>query len=105
MSVPKSGNCKRDSTAWSQVCRNATTCVTCSAGTSEKKWSVAPSRSHESVSDDEREVAVLFVDLVGSTQLATTREPHEVAAVLNDFFQIVVNEVDARNGSDQQVSG
>jgi adenylate cyclase len=53
---------------------------------------------HESVSDDEREVAVLFVDLVGSTELATTREPHEVAAVLNDFFQIVVNEVDARNG-------
>src|SRR5882757_8172310 len=52
----------------------------------------------ESVSDDEREVAVLFVDLVGSTELATTREPHEVAAVLNDFFQIVVNEVDARNG-------
>jgi class 3 adenylate cyclase len=52
----------------------------------------------ESVSDDEREVAVLFVDLVGSTELATTREPHEVAEVLNDFFQIVVNEVDARNG-------
>jgi class 3 adenylate cyclase len=52
----------------------------------------------ESVSDDEREVAVLFVDLVGSTELATTREPHEVAAVLNDFFQIVVNEVDARRG-------
>ena len=52
----------------------------------------------ESVSDDEREVAVLFVDLVGSTELATTREPHEVAEVLNDFFQIVVNEVDARKG-------
>jgi adenylate cyclase len=52
----------------------------------------------ESVSDDEREVAVLFVDLVGSTELATTREPHEVAAVLNEFFQIVVNEVDARSG-------
>jgi len=41
----------------------------------------------ESVSDDEREVAVLFVDLVGSTELATTREPHEVAAVLNEFFK------------------
>jgi adenylate cyclase len=52
----------------------------------------------ESVSGDEREVAILFVDLVGSTQLATTREPHEVAAVLNDFFRIVVDEVDARRG-------
>ena len=52
----------------------------------------------ESLSGDEREVAILFVDLVGSTQLATTREPHEVAAVLNDFFRIVVDEVDARRG-------
>jgi adenylate cyclase len=53
---------------------------------------------HESVSGDEREAAILFIDLVGSTQLAATREPHEVAAVLNDFFRIVVNEVDARHG-------
>jgi class 3 adenylate cyclase len=53
---------------------------------------------HESVAGDEREVAILFIDLVGSTQLANTREPHEVAAVLNDFFRIVVDEVDARQG-------
>jgi adenylate cyclase len=53
---------------------------------------------HESVSGDEREVAILFIDLVGSTQLAATREPHEVAAVLNDFFRIVVAQVDKRDG-------
>ena len=53
---------------------------------------------HGSVSGDERDVAVLFIDLVGSTQLATTREPHQVAAVLNDFFRIVVAEVDKRDG-------
>ena len=53
---------------------------------------------NESVPGDEREVAVLFIDLVGSTQLATTREPHEVAKVLNEFFRIVVAEVDERNG-------
>ncbi|MGP4056899.1 adenylate/guanylate cyclase domain-containing protein [Mycobacterium sp. 4D054] len=47
---------------------------------------------------DEREVAVLFIDLVGSTQLATERSPHEVADILNDFFQIVVAEVDGRHG-------
>jgi class 3 adenylate cyclase len=52
----------------------------------------------ESVSDDERDVAILFIDLVGSTQLAATREPHEVAAVLNDFFRIVVAQVDKRSG-------
>jgi adenylate cyclase len=53
---------------------------------------------NESVADDEREVAILFIDLVGSTQLATTHEPHQVAAVLNDFFRIVVAEVDKREG-------
>jgi len=53
---------------------------------------------NESLSGDERDVAILFIDLVGSTQLAATREPHEVAAVLNDFFRIVVAEVDKRSG-------
>jgi class 3 adenylate cyclase len=53
---------------------------------------------HESVAGDEREVAILFIDLVGSTQLATTHEPHQVAAVLNDFFRIVVAQVDKRDG-------
>jgi adenylate cyclase len=53
---------------------------------------------NESISGDEREAAILFVDLVGSTELAATREPLEVAAVLNDFFRIVVAKVDKRNG-------
>ena len=53
---------------------------------------------NEPVSDDEREVAILFIDLVGSTQLASTHRPHEVADVLNDFFAIVVSAVDARHG-------
>ncbi len=34
---------------------------------------------NESPSGDERDVAVLFIDLVGSTQLAIVHEPHEVA--------------------------
>ncbi len=53
---------------------------------------------NESLSGDEREVAILFIDLVGSTQVAITREPHEVAEVLNDFFRIVVAAVDERHG-------
>lgn len=44
-----------------------------------------------------REVAVLFVDLVGSTHLAATRPPGEVVALLNDFFRVVV-EVVGRHG-------
>jgi class 3 adenylate cyclase len=53
---------------------------------------------NESLSGDERDVAVLFIDLVGSMQLTSTREPHEVAEVLNEFFQIVVAAVDERHG-------
>ncbi|HET6733302.1 adenylate/guanylate cyclase domain-containing protein [Mycobacterium sp.] len=53
---------------------------------------------NQSMSGDEREAAILFIDLVGSTQLTATRAPHEVAEVLNDFFRIVVAQVDQRNG-------
>ena len=53
---------------------------------------------NESLSGDEREVAILFIDLVDSTKLAADRPPHEVADVLNDFFQIVVAAVDERHG-------
>jgi adenylate cyclase len=41
----------------------------------------------------ERDVAVLFVDLVGSTQLAATRPPAEVVGLLNEFFRVVVDTV------------
>ncbi|MGO9098791.1 MAG: adenylate/guanylate cyclase domain-containing protein [Mycobacterium sp.] len=50
------------------------------------------------LSGDVREVAILFIDLVGSTKLAASQTPHQVAEVLNDFFQIVVSAVDQRNG-------
>ncbi len=51
-----------------------------------------------SLSGDVREAAILFIDLVGSTTLAASRSPQEIAEVLNDFFQIVVSAVDERNG-------
>lgn len=44
-----------------------------------------------------REVAVLFVDLAGSTRLAETRGPDEVVELLNRFFGVVVAVV-ARHG-------
>jgi adenylate cyclase len=44
------------------------------------------------------EVAVLFVDLVGSTQLATTLAPGELVAMLNEFFAIVVGVVERNQG-------
>jgi adenylate cyclase len=45
-----------------------------------------------------REVAVLFVDLVGSTTLAATRPPTEVVALLNEFFAVVIDVVEHHGG-------
>jgi adenylate cyclase len=51
-----------------------------------------------SLSGDVREATILFIDLLGSTTLAASRPPQEVARVLNDFFRIVVSAVDDRHG-------
>jgi class 3 adenylate cyclase len=45
-----------------------------------------------------RDVAVLFVDLAGSTQLAETRPPGEVVGLLNTFFGVVVDVVNRNDG-------
>jgi adenylate cyclase len=47
---------------------------------------------------EELEVAVLFVDLVGSTSMAAERPPQEVVATLNEFFGVVVEVVEDRGG-------
>jgi len=46
----------------------------------------------------ERDVAVLFVDLVGSTQLAATRPAADVVSLLNEFFRVVVDTVNRHGG-------
>jgi adenylate cyclase len=58
-----------------------------------------------SLSGDVVEAAVLFIDLVGSTQLAESRPPQEVAEVLNDFFRIVVDAVDEQHGLINKFAG
>jgi adenylate cyclase len=45
-----------------------------------------------------REVAVVFVDVIGSTALAARCPPAEVVARLNDFFRIVVRTVEEQGG-------
>ena len=47
---------------------------------------------------EELEVAVLFVDLVGSTSMAAERPPEEVVALLNEFFGLVVDVVEDHGG-------
>lgn len=45
-----------------------------------------------------REVSVLFVDVVGSTKLASERPPQEVVDILNSFFGVVVDVVRKHGG-------
>jgi adenylate cyclase len=47
---------------------------------------------------EEREVAALFVDIIGSTHMATQRTPGEVVAALNRFFEVVVAVVSEHGG-------
>lgn len=47
---------------------------------------------------EEREVAALFVDVIGSTTFAATRPAGEVVAALNRFFEVVVAVVSEHGG-------
>ena len=47
---------------------------------------------------EERHVTVLFVDVIGSTRLVTSRPPKEVVDLLNRFFAVVVEEVAGHRG-------
>ncbi|WP_167099334.1 adenylate/guanylate cyclase domain-containing protein [Mycobacterium sp. DL592] len=54
---------------------------------------------------EERHVAVLFVDIVGSTQLVNTLPPRDVVALLNRFFAVIVEEVDRHRGMVNKFEG
>lgn len=51
-----------------------------------------------SLGGTETEVAVLFVDLVGSTTLADRQSPTEVVRLLNRFFETVIEVIDTNDG-------
>lgn len=63
-----------------------------------REVALAAEREKPTLGGEERHVAVVFIDIVGSTQLVTSRPPSEVVAVLNRFFGIVVDEVDRHRG-------
>lgn len=63
-----------------------------------REVAAAAERERPKLGGEERHVAIVFIDIVGSTQLVTTRPPVEVVAVLNRFFAIVVEEVDRHCG-------
>jgi adenylate cyclase len=54
---------------------------------------------------EELDVAVLFIDLVGSTRLAADCPPSEVVALLNEFFGVVVEVVTEHGGAVNKFEG
>jgi adenylate cyclase len=63
-----------------------------------REVALAAERERPKLGGEERHVAVVFVDIVGSTQFVTSQPPAEVVALLNRFFSIVVEEVDRHCG-------
>jgi adenylate cyclase len=55
-------------------------------------------RSGVTLSGELRNVVALFVDITGSTVMTQSHEPVEFVAMLNRFFQVVVDEVEAQGG-------
>jgi adenylate cyclase len=55
-------------------------------------------RSEVALGGEEREVAALFVDVVGSTALAARVPPTEVVELLNEFFCVVIEVTEDHGG-------
>ncbi len=63
-----------------------------------REVAAAAERERPKLGGEERHVAVVFIDIIGSTKLVTSQPPAEVVSLLNRFFAIVVEEVDRHCG-------
>jgi adenylate cyclase len=63
-----------------------------------REVAAAAERDKPELGGEERHVAVVFVDIVGSTHLVTSRPAAEVVQLLNRFFAVIVEEVDRHRG-------
>jgi adenylate cyclase len=52
-----------------------------------------------------RDMSILFVDMIGSTNLAVRREPDEVVELLNAFFGVIVTVVEDNHGAINRFDG
>ena len=59
-----------------------------------REVAAAAEQQRPKLGGEERHVAVVFVDIIGSTQLVTGRPAVEVVELLNRFFAVIVEEVD-----------
>jgi adenylate cyclase len=54
---------------------------------------------------EEVDVAMLFIDLIGSTELAAEKPPTEVVERLNEFFTVVIEVVEDAGGTINKFEG
>jgi adenylate cyclase len=70
-----------------------------------REVAAAAEREKPKLGGEERHVAVVFIDIVGSTQLVTSQPPADVVQFLNRFFAIIVEEVDRHCGLVNKFAG
>ncbi|MGE2716659.1 adenylate/guanylate cyclase domain-containing protein [Mycolicibacterium litorale] len=63
-----------------------------------REVALAAEKQQIELGGEERHAAVVFVDIIGSTQLVTSRPAVEVVELLNRFFAVIVEEVDRHHG-------
>jgi adenylate cyclase len=63
-----------------------------------REVAAAAEQQRPQLGGEERHAAVIFVDIIGSTQLVTGRPAVEVVDLLNRFFAVIVEEVDRHHG-------
>ncbi|WP_375484458.1 adenylate/guanylate cyclase domain-containing protein [uncultured Mycobacterium sp.] len=63
-----------------------------------REVAAAAEQERPKLGGEERHVAVVFVDIVGSTQLVSKRPATEIVQLLNRFFAVIVDEVDRHRG-------
>lgn len=63
-----------------------------------REVAAAAEQQRPKLGGEERHVAMIFVDIIGSTQLVTGRPATEVVELLNRFFAVIVEEVDRHHG-------
>jgi adenylate cyclase len=63
-----------------------------------REVAAAAERERPELGGEERHVAVVFVDIISSTQLVAKQPANEIVQLLNRFFGVIVEEVDRHCG-------
>jgi adenylate cyclase len=63
-----------------------------------REVALAAEKEQIELGGEERQAAVIFVDIIGSTQMVTSRPASEIVELLNRFFAVIVDEVDRHHG-------